>query len=286
MMKKPALFGFVVVSGIFGLVFFLRQSLTLPTALQTPSQMDTQIDDASSYDLINYFISTLGESSLAEVEQRTLQYAQQKEGMTVDDALLEQFILYKQALASLDFAWESSKLELLTLEQIHQRLLMLQSQFFTLEQQQLLFANDNALRELAINKLRIKNQAIDQQDAKQQWQVLLSKQAQYIQRSEYNARLIPALNKNDERSPQAQYLERVELVGEEGAQRLAELDQQRERFSEQLAIYLQQRESVLNEQALTDDEKKQYIAQLRSETFDVKQLKRVEALERMQDHTL
>ncbi|MDE1241669.1 lipase secretion chaperone [Vibrio aestuarianus] len=286
MMKKPALFGFVVVSGIFGLVFFLRQSSTLPTALQTPSQMDTQIDDASSYDLINYFISTLGESSLAEVEQRTLQYAQKKEGMTVDEALLEQFILYKQALASLDFAWESSQLELLTLEQIHQRLLMLQSQFFTLEQQQLLFANDNALRELAINKLRIKNQAIDQQDAKQQWQVLLSKQAQYIQRSEYNARLIPALNKNDERSPQAQYLERVELVGEEGAQRLAELDQQRERFSEQLAIYLQQRESVLNEQALTDDEKKQYIAQLRSETFDAKQLKRVEALERMQDHTL
>lgn len=285
-MKKPALFGFVVVSGILGLVFFLQQSSTLTTVLQTSSQMDTQIDDASSYDLINYFISTLGESSLAEVEQRTLQYAQQKEGMTVDEALLDQFILYKQALASLDFAWESSKLELLTLEQIHQRLLMLQSQFFTLEQQQLLFANDNALRELAINKLRIKNQAIDQQDAKQQWQVLLSKQAQYIQRSEYNARLIPALNQNDERSPQAQYLERVELVGEEGAQRLAELDQQRERFSEQLAIYLQQRESVLNEQALTDDEKKQYIAQLRSETFDVKQLKRVEALERMQDHTL
>ncbi len=76
------------------------------------------------------------------------------------------------------------------------------------------------------------------------------------------------------------------MVGEQGAQRLTQLSEQREQFSQHLENYLQQRSAVLENTRLSQDEKNQQITQLRTQTFEVKQLKRVEALERLRDQSL
>lgn len=286
-MKKPALFGFVVIIlGIIGAVLFLQKSVLPQSALQTSSQQDTQIDSASSLDLIHYFISTLGESSLAEVEQRIAQYAEQDEGIVIDPMLFEQFIQYKQALTSLEANSSIANLDLSTLAGINQQLLKIQSQFFNVDQQSMLFGEENALRNLALEKLRIKAQAVDSYDEQQQWQTLLAQQPEYIQRSERNVQLLPALNASRHLSTQEQYLAWNELVGEQGAQRLTQLHEQREQFSQHLENYLQQRSAVLENTRLSQDEKNQQITQLRTQTFEAKQLKRVEALERLRDQSL
>lgn len=286
-MKKPALFGFIVIIlGSIGAVLFLQKSVLPQSALQTPSQKDTQIDSASSLDLIHYFISTLGESSLPEVEQRIAQHAEQDEGVVIDPMLFEQFIQYKQALAELEANSSIANLDLATLVEINQQLLKIQSQFFNVDQQSMLFGEENALRNLALEKLRIKAQAVDSYDEQQQWQTLLAQQPEYIQRSERNAQLLPALNASRHLSTQEQYLAWNELVGEQGAQRLTQLSEQREQFSQHLENYLQQRSAVLENTRLNQDEKNQQITQLRTQTFEVKQLKRVEALERLRDQSL
>lgn len=286
-MKKPALFGFIVIIlGSIGAVLFLQKSVLPQSALQTPSQKDTQIDSASSLDLIHYFISTLGESSLPEVEQRIAQHAEQDEGVVIDPMLFEQFIQYKQALAELEVNASIANLDLATLAEINQQLLKIQSQFFNVDQQSMLFGEENALRNLALEKLRIKAQAVDSYDEQQQWQTLLAQQPEYIQRSERNAQLLPALNASRHLSTQEQYLAWNELVGEQGAQRLTQLSEQREQFSQHLENYLQQRSAVLENTRLSQDEKNQQITQLRTQTFEVKQLKRVEALERLHDQSL
>lgn len=286
-MKKPALFGFVVIIlGSIGAVLFLQKSVLPQSALQTSSQQDTQIDSASSLDLIHYFISTLGESSLAEVEQRIAQYAEQDEGIVIDPMLFEQFIQYKQALTSLEANSSIANLDLSTLAGINQQLLKIQSQFFNVDQQSMLFGEENALRNLALEKLRIKAQAVDSYDEQQQWQTLLAQQPEYIQRSERNVQLLPTLNASRHLSTQEQYLAWNELVGEQGAQRLTQLHEQREQFSQHLENYLQQRSAVLENTRLSQDEKNQQITQLRTQTFEAKQLKRVEALERLRDQSL
>ncbi|MDF9387521.1 lipase chaperone [Vibrio sp. 1151_11] len=286
-MKKPALFGFIVIIlGSIGAVLFLQKPVSSQSALQTPSQQDTQIDSASSLDLIHYFISTLGESSLPEVEQRIAQHAEQDEGVVIDPMLFEQFIQYKQALAELEVNASIANLDLATLAEINQQLLKIQSQFFNVDQQSMLFGEENALRNLALEKLRIKAQAVDSYDEQQQWQTLLAQQPEYIQRSERNVQLLPALNASRHLSTQEQYLAWNELVGEQGAQRLTQLSEQREQFSQHLENYLQQRSAVLENTRLSQDEKNQQITQLRTQTFEVKQLKRVEALERLRDQSL
>ncbi|OEE39952.1 lipase secretion chaperone [Vibrio anguillarum] len=286
-MKKPALFGFIVIIlGSIGAVLFLQKPVSPQSALQTSSQQDTQIDSASSLDLIHYFISTLGESSLPEVKQRIAQHADQDEGVVIDPMLFEQFIQYKQALAELEANASIANLDLATLAEINQQLLKIQSQFFNVDQQSMLFGEENALRNLALEKLRIKSQAVDSYDEQQQWQTLLAQQPEYIQRSERNVQLLPALNASRHLSTQEQYLAWNELVGEQGAQRLTQLSEQREQFSQHLENYLQQRSAVLENTRLSQDEKNQQITQLRTQTFEVKQLKRVEALERLSDQSL
>ena len=85
---------------------------------------------------------------------------------------------------------------------------------------------------------------------------------------------------------QNKHLTRVELVGEEAAERLDKLDAKREQFNTQLDSYLQQRSAILSDNTLSDDDKQSQIAYLREQNFDSVQWRRIEALERIHDQNL
>lgn len=75
---------------------------------------------------------------------------------------------------------------------MHQSLLDLQARYFSAEQQAL-FAEENRLRELAIEKRRIYEQYGQSEEAQRAWQALLLDQPDFIQRSEATAQLLPQL---------------------------------------------------------------------------------------------
>ena len=82
---------------------------------------------------------------------------------------------------------------------------------------------------------------------------------------------------------QEKYLVRVNLVGEEGARRLQALDNKRLAFNALLADFLQKRVEILNNDFLGEEEKKFEVAGLREQSFEEKQWRRIEALERIYD---
>ncbi len=111
----------------------------------------------------------------------------------------------------------------------------------------------------------------------------LAAQPEYIQQSERNNALVLQLNQASGMDAQEKYLTRVDLVGEEGAQRLQALDDKRAAFNTSLDDYLKKRAEILNNDFLGEEEKKLEIAGLREQSFEEKQWRRIETLERIHD---
>ncbi|MHC6529233.1 lipase secretion chaperone [Vibrio proteolyticus] len=285
-MKKSALvLSLMIALGSAGAVFLWPQPTDIqPARLQTPSQQDTEIDESSSRDLLDYALAGLGETDLNRLREEVDEYASQNDQLLVDETLFAQYVSYKKALAQLILpdTNQSTREKLVAL---NKALLALQSEYFTPEQQALLFGDENRWRQLAMDKLDITAHALDEADQRSQMAALNAELPDYLQKSEQNATMVAGLIAADAESEQNRYLIRAELVGESGAQRLAELDNQRMSFESQLNDYLQQRSAILSDEWLGEQEKQQQIAVLREQRFDSVQWRRVEALERIHDQS-
>ncbi|WFB46256.1 lipase secretion chaperone [Vibrio coralliilyticus] len=284
-MKKAALITTVMIASMsLGAVYFINQEGNEEIANQSQSQRDTQIDTSSSRDLFDYALSSLGEQELDQIKAR-IQSLPNQQGLVVDEALFETYLQYKTELETLE-SITSQQITLTDLEQLHQQIMALQSQYFTDEQIQTLFGEENRLRQLAIDKLAIANQNLDAESQAQWLEETLADQPDYIQQAERNNQLIIGLNQSAQMDEQNKHLTRVELVGEEAAERLDKLDAKREQFNTQLDSYLQQRSVILSDNTLSDDDKQSQIAYLREHSFDSVQWRRIEALERIHDQNL
>ncbi|AIU66435.1 lipase secretion chaperone [Vibrio coralliilyticus] len=285
-MKKTALITTVMIASMsLGAVYFINQEGNEEIANQSQSQRDTQIDTSSSRDLFDYALSSLGEQELDQIKARIQSLPKDQQGLVVDEALFETYLQYKTELETLE-SITSQQITLTDLEQLHQQIMALQSQYFTDEQIQTLFGEENRLRQLAIDKLAIANQNLDAESQAQWLEETLADQPDYIQQAERNNQLIIGLNQSAQMDEQNKHLTRVELVGEEAAERLDKLDAKREQFNTQLDSYLQQRSAILSDNTLSDDDKQSQIAYLREQNFDSVQWRRIEALERIHDQNL
>ncbi|GLT19360.1 lipase chaperone [Vibrio zhanjiangensis] len=282
-MKVATLNSLGILSILAGVAYFQSDfQVQPPQTVQSPSQADTQVDTSSARDLLDYTLTSIGEQDLTQIRERLFSASHHEKDLTIDEDLFETFILYKTALAELEPNGFQT-LNLLALEQINQQILDLQNQYFTPQQITLLFDEENRLRQLAIDKMDINTRDLDPDSKAQLLQETLASQPDYIQRAERDNLLMAQLNQSLKQDQQNKYLTRVNLVGEEGAHRLEQLDQQREIFNQSLENYLQKRQDILSSPSLSDDLKHDQIAELRQQSFDTKQWRRVEALERIYD---
>lgn len=67
----------------------------------TPSQGDIQADQSSPRDLLEFFLSGLGETSLPVIQQQVQGYEQENQGLLIDSSLFAQYVQYKAALSEL-----------------------------------------------------------------------------------------------------------------------------------------------------------------------------------------
>ena len=222
-MKKTALITTVMIASMsLGAVYFINQEDSEEIANQSQSQRDTQIDTSSSRDLFDYALSSLGEQELNQIKARIQSLPKDQQGLVVDEALFETYLQYKTELETLE-SITSQQITLTDLEQLHQQIMALQSQYFTDEQIQTLFGEENRLRQLAIDKLAIANQNLGAESQAQWLEETLADQPDYIQQAERNNQLIIGLNQSAQMDEQNKHLTRVELVGEEAAERLDKL---------------------------------------------------------------
>ncbi|GMQ49413.1 lipase secretion chaperone [Vibrio sp. 10N] len=240
--------------------------------IQAPSQQDTQIDEGSLRDTFDYFLSDVSQTDVKTIEQRFEHYSDHSTGM--DPQLFKKFIQYKAALAELGVVED--------FDALHQQILALQTHFFTFEQQQRLFAEENQMRELALRQRELKQLAQSPAEYQQMWQQELAQLSPELQKSYYNANLLTALNETNSMDAQSQFLVRESLVGTEVTQRLATLDAKRARFEHNVQSYMLARAEIINNEALSEYDRQQGIAALREPLFDRRQLKSQEPLERLQ----
>lgn len=280
-MKKAALVIVSVVSLIsVGAVYLFQPQSAQP--IKAHSQQDTTVDLSSQKDFFEYSLSSLGEQSLEEIKANVKAGESQSNSLGISAELFETYLDYKEALSKLE-PFEVNSLSLMELKQLNNAILSMQSEFFTDEQIAQLFDEENRLRQLAIDKLAIQETELDADSQQQMLEENLASQPEYIQQSERNNALVIELNQTSEMSAQEKYLARVDLVGEEGAERLQALDEQRASFNASLNDYLEKRAEIINNDFLGEEEKKTEIAGLRKQSFEQSQWRRVEALERIHD---
>ncbi|MCG9626762.1 lipase chaperone [Vibrio mediterranei] len=250
-------------------------------SLKVSSQLDTQIDNASERDTFEYFISGLVDNDTDTIEQRFEHYSQQRDGSEqLEPELFEKYMRYKAALAALKRNGD----EATNFQDLHQQILLMQSEFFTADEQDRLFGEENLLRELALTKKAIKESAQTPEEYQQRWENELNQLSPELQNSFRNATVLTALNDTNAMDTQSQYIAREALVGSEAAERLMTLDQKRADFDQQFDSYLVARADILNNASFNDAEKAQAINDLREPLFDKNQWRRIEALERIHDN--
>lgn len=281
-MKKTVLSIIIVIAlGSFIAVFYPTAEQAAVQDIRTAAQKDTELDIASGRALMEYSLSALGEKPLHQIQSEFTALGEVIQPLQIDERLFATYLQYKQALVELEPNW--STLDSVAFTELHQSLLELQQRFFTDEQIALLFTEENQLRALAIEKMRLQSSTLNQQEQQAMWQAQLFDLPEYIQQSDANRRLIGELSQTEQEDRQTAYLKRAELVGDAGAQRLSQLDAQRQQFADELQSYMLARSDILQADFLSTEQKQQQIEALRASRFVQKQWRRVEALERIQD---
>jgi len=280
-MKKVALITLSVVSLVSVGAAYLYQPQS-SHLIKAKSQQDTTVDLSSQKDFFEYSLSSLGEKDLEAIKATVNAGESQKNALGISSELFDTYLAYKEALSKLE-PFEGGSLSLQELKRLDDAILAMQRTFFTDEQIAQLFDEENRLRQLAIDKLAIQAAKLDANTHQQMLEETLAAQPEYIQQSERNNALVLQLNQASRMDAQEKYLTRVDLVGEEGAQRLQALDDKRAAFNTSLDDYLKKRAEILNNDFLGEEEKKLEVAGLREQSFEEKQWRRIEALERIHD---
>ncbi|ELS3153104.1 lipase secretion chaperone [Vibrio parahaemolyticus] len=280
-MKKVALIAvpILLLLGVGAASLYVSDS---PQPKMAQSQHDTTIDLSSQKDFFEYSLSGLGEHSLEEIQENIEESISQQNSLGIDVELFQTYLAYKRALSKLE-PLEDTTLSLNQLQRLNEAILNLQLEYFNDQQISQLFDEENRLRQLAIEKLVIKTYEQDSDSQQLLLNQALSEQPEYILQSERNNALTRQLDQTALLSSQDKYLARVELVGEEGAQRLQKLDEQRATFETELTNYLEKRADILDDEFLGREQKQLEIANLRKQSFETTQWRRIEALERIHD---
>ncbi|UTZ40997.1 lipase secretion chaperone [Vibrio campbellii] len=280
-MKKVALITLSIVSLVSVGAAFLYQPQS-SNLIKVKSQQDTTVDLSSQKDFFEYSLSSLGEQDLEAIKATVNADESQKNALGISYELFDTYLAYKEALSKLE-PFEGGSLSLQELKRFDDAIRAMQRTFFTDEQIAQLFDEENRLRQLAIDKLVIQTAKLDANTHQQMLEETLAAQPEYIQQSERNNALVLQLNQASGMDAQEKYLTRVDLVGEEGAQRLQALDDKRAAFNASLDDYFKKRAEILNNDFLGEEEKNLEIAGLREQSFAEKQWRRIEALERIHD---
>ncbi|MDO6706028.1 lipase secretion chaperone [Photobacterium sp. 1_MG-2023] len=277
-MKKTVLsiIGVVVTAGA---VYTDTQQTSEPPAVRVASQLDTQIDQDSTRDTFDYFLSGIGEADLDTLRTHFLTYnANQAKAYRHDEALFEQFVQYRAALEALD-PGNMNALDIEGLRFLNDLLLQTQREFFSQEEQQLLFGEENLQRQLALRKLELREQTRDQADFLNAWQQELDALPPVMADSYRRSSLLAQLEHAKSMDPQDQFLTRQALVGPEAAERLAQVSQKRLDFQNRLAQYFEQYDSLQGDFSLSEADRQLAIHTLRESSFSESQWRRVQALE-------
>ena len=155
---------FLIAGSVLILMAFGSVPYRLLTATTFPSLQDKEIDqERVAINLStpkNYFdlsLSKLGEVALDQIRNTVEAQAKKTESIQIDEKMFEKYLQYKGALETLS---PSSTINLDYMISLDNQIKGLQLQFFTNDEIELLFGEENLLRQFAIKKIQISQQEL------------------------------------------------------------------------------------------------------------------------------
>lgn len=235
--------------------------------------------------IFDYFLSTLGEESLASSVQRLRAFIGEQLDAPAESqalALLDQYLDYKRQLVQLERDLPLLA-DLAALRQRQAAVQALRARIFSVEAHHAFFASEEAYNTFTLERLAIqrnpdldpsaKAAAIDQlrSSLPDELQAMVASQLQADLRAQVGA--LQAAGGNAEQVRQL----RQQLVGAEATTRLEALDQQRLHWQQRLQAYLKDKARIEASEGLSDSDKVAAIGRLQEEGFNPQERLRLQA---------
>lgn len=249
--------------------------------------------------VFDYFLSTIGDQSLAEIEQRLRDYIRHQLPATAApqaEQLLEDYLALNRALSELPAPEEADANSSMETSTLRGRLLAIQNlrrQFLPADVVDVFYADDDALDQLALARMDIMQDptlsttqqtlalAAIEQSLPLHLQTVMNKLSKQQQMSALTAQL-----RDNGGSNADIYQLRESFFGPAAADRLAQLDESRQQWQARTTRWLSDRDRLLATLNIDETDRQYQLDQLRSNIFEPAELRRVKMLERLHDQGL
>ena len=246
-------------------------------------------------DVMEYFLSTLGEEDLATIVQRLQAYfANNLPATAAEQAqhILKGYLAWRDNLGQIHQAGgvDAARLDVDAVRTQQQAVRESCLQFLGQPVCTAFFARQQARDDYALERLEvIRDESLSAEQKAQRLAALTASlpaamQADIAAVTQYQTLQQLTAQSREEGLSDAQLQQiRDQVVGPEAASRLQQLDQQRADFDRRMAAWLEQRLALLHNPNLSATDREAQIAQLREQQFSQQERVRVQALERLSE---
>jgi lipase chaperone LimK len=230
--------------------------------------------------LFDYYLSLIGEREATQIRDSLQQSLLARLSAAQVDQIMrsyDRYVAFLQSAQQSDISGITDpQKKLLALKQLRREKL-------GGEMAEGFFAEEEALAELTLQRMAIANDAALNAEQKAQALAALDAGHQYTQRGSAEISDLVALQNqqllNANASEQERFAEREAQWGKEAAQRLAQLDDERDTWNRRLDEYQQARARIESDSRLNAQARSQAVAQLRSRMFNETEQRRIISLE-------
>lgn len=276
----------------------------MPKSLQ-----DTEVDGALEVDAngnlkitkgvrqtFDYFLSAIGEEDLTTIIARIRAHIRHKlpaKAAAQAEKLLESYISYRDGLGRLPQVAGDPSLNIAAIRQQKLDVQNLRSQYFDREVITAFFGDEDAYDSYTLGRIEVmQDKSLSATEKAKRTAALLEQLPPDMKESVKTLNQYQELQalekdwKGRSGSPQELRAIREQIVGPEAATRLEALDHERSEWDAKMTGYLQERETILKNPALSEQDRQQQVQTIRQQRFNQQEQVRVDALERIHDQGL
>ena len=258
---------------------------------------DTEIS-RSIRQVFDYFLSAIGEEDLTTIISRIrahIRYKLPAKAAAQAEQILDSYLAYREALGHVPQVQPQgdAALNIPAIRQQKEAVQALRSQYLTREVSEAFFGDEDAYDRYTMARI----------------EVMQDKSLSAVEKARRTAELLntlpPALKESTETLNKYQELTtftedwkarggkpeelraiREQVVGPEATVRLEALDQERAVWDGRMNEYLQQRDTIMKNQALSEQDRQKQVNDIKQKSFDEQERIRVDALETIHDQGL
>lgn len=244
----------------------------------------------------DYFLSAIGEEDLATILARIrahIRHVLPAKAAAQAEQLLESYIAYREGLGHLQQVQGDPSQNIAAVRQQKQQVQALRTQYFSREVIDAFFGDEDAYDNYTLARIEImQDKNLSATEKAKRSAALLDTLPPELKESVKTVNQYQELKsleqdwKSRNGSPQELRAIREQLVGPEATERLETLDKERAEWDNRMTDYLQQRDEILKNAALSEDDRQKQVTTLRQQRFNQQEQVRVDALERIHDQGL